>query len=298
MRQGETAGRKFKKIDNAIIDVGSNSVRLLTLADGKVLYKTLETTRLGEGIAQSPFLKPEAIERTANAVADFYKRAKEEGAEKVYAFATAAVRSAKNGRAFVDTVKALCGLQVDIVSGEQEAELGISGALDGDGGVIDVGGASTEIVVKKQGETVYKKSVNIGVVRLKDDCGYDKGKIVQTAERFAEEFGVIPSTEMYAIGGTATTVGALIAELKEYSAEAVTGVQVTLKQMQELSDRLIKTPIEEIEKIPCVHPKRADVIGGGVTLLAVLMERLNIPKLTVSDADNLEGYAKYLGLLK
>ena len=47
-----------------------------------------------------------------------------------------------------------------------------------------------------------------------------------------------------------------------------------------------------------MHPKRADVIGGGVTLLAVLMERLNIPKLTVSDADNLEGYAKYLGLLK
>ena len=70
---------------SAVIDVGSNSVRLMLVADGKVLYKTLDTTRLGEGIAFSPRLKEEAQERTANAIAAFKNRAEAEGAAIVYA---------------------------------------------------------------------------------------------------------------------------------------------------------------------------------------------------------------------
>ena len=62
--------RKF-----AVIDIGSNSVRLMFVADGKVLYKALNTTRLGEGLADKPLLKPEAIERSVAAVCDFYKKA-------------------------------------------------------------------------------------------------------------------------------------------------------------------------------------------------------------------------------
>ena len=159
----------------AVIDIGSNSVRLMMMADGKVLYKTLNTTRLGEGIASSPFLKDEAISRTASAVADFFSRAKREGAVDVYAFATAAVRSAENGSAFIDRVKELCELDVEIISGEEEAEIGILGALgEKDGGIIDVGGASTEIIIRAGGTIIYKKSVNIGVVRLKDLCGAEK----------------------------------------------------------------------------------------------------------------------------
>ena len=84
----------------AVIDVGSNSVRLMFVADGKVLYKRLNTTRLGEGLAQTHSLSVAAIERTAQAVAAFYKQAKQQGAECVVAFATAAVRAAKNGADF------------------------------------------------------------------------------------------------------------------------------------------------------------------------------------------------------
>ena len=82
----------MKKI--AVIDVGSNSVRLMFVADGKILYKTLEITRLGEGLAASGELQPAAIDRSVAAVANFYARAKSDGAERICAFATAAVRSA------------------------------------------------------------------------------------------------------------------------------------------------------------------------------------------------------------
>ena len=283
----------------AVIDVGSNSVRLMFVADGKVLYKALNTTRLGEGLASSSVLKEEAIIRSVNAVVDFYDRAIAEGAEKVYAFATAAVRSATNGQAFVDGVFALRPLRVEVISGEEEAEIGILGALgNSDGGVIDVGGASTEIVIKEQGELIFKKSVNIGVVRLKDKCGRAQDALTQTAREAAKEYDGLPAvTNLYAIGGTATTLAALALGLQTYDSQKVTGAVLTAQAMQGMADKLSAMSVEEIAVLPCMPKGRADVLSGGAVLLATLMQELGVQTLTASDRDNLEGYAVKRGLL-
>lgn len=283
----------------AVIDIGSNSVRLMMMADGKVLYKTLNTTRLGEGIASSPFLKDEAISRTASAVADFLSRARREGAAEVYAFATAAVRSAENGTAFIGRVKELCGLDVEVISGEEEAEIGILGALgEKDGGIIDVGGASTEIIIRAGGAVIYKKSVNIGVVRLKDLCGAEKDRLKAAAEDAVKEYGKVPNgTSMYAIGGTATTLAALMLDMRDYTPSKITGTVIGREQMRALADRLTGMTAAEIARLPGVQPKRADVLGGGAVLFSVIMDKLNFPEIIVSDSDNLEGYAKKRGLM-
>lgn len=283
----------------AVIDIGSNSVRLMLVANGKVLYKRLNTTRLGEGLASSTLLKREAIERTENAVATFYQIAKEEGAEKTYAFATAAVRTAENGGKFVESVKGLCGLDVDVVSGEKEAELGILGALGfGDGAVIDMGGASCELAIKAGGKIIYKKSVDIGVVRLKDECGTDTIKLCKAATCAAEKYGAIPKIQaVHAIGGTATTLGALALGLTEYDGERVTGTEITQVWLEKISDKLLSMPIEEIASLPCMPKGRADVIAGGAFALATIMQKLGIEKMIVSDRDNLEGYAIEKGIL-
>ncbi len=284
----------------AVIDIGSNSVRLMFVADGKVLYKALNTTRLGEGLADKPLLKAEAIERSAVAVAEFCKQAKAEGAEEVYAFATAAVRTAENRRQFLDRVRELCGLEIEVISGEEEAEIGILGALgQKDGGVIDIGGASTEIVVKKDGELIYKKSVNVGVVRLKDMCGREKSALKKVSTIAAKEYGNIPFTgSLYAIGGTATTIAAQALGLKEYSSEKVTGTVVTKEEMIALADRFLSMRVEEIAVLPCMPKGRADVLAGGVVLFGTLMEELGFQQIIVSDRDNLEGYAIKKGLME
>ena len=112
----------------AVIDIGSNSVRLMLWADGKTLYKRLETTRLG-----------------------------------------AAVRVARNGKELCRAIERACGLRVDVVSGEEEALLGAAGALSQkDGGIIDIGGASTEVFFRKAGVTQFSVSMNVGAVRLFD----------------------------------------------------------------------------------------------------------------------------------
>ncbi len=283
----------------AVIDIGSNSVRLMMMADGKVLYKTLNTTRLGEGIASSPFLKDEAISRTASAVADFLSRARREGAADVYAFATAAVRSAENGTAFIGRVKELCGLDVEVISGEEEAEIGILGALgEKDGGIIDVGGASTEIIIRAGGAVIYKKSVNIGVVRLKDLCGAERDRLKAAAEKAVKEYGQVPEgISMYAIGGTATTLAALTLDMRDYIPSKITGTVIGREQMRTLANRLTGMTAAEIALLPGVQPKRADVLGGGAVLFSVIMDKLNFPEIIVSDSDNLEGYAKKRGLM-
>ena len=287
--------RKF-----AVIDIGSNSVRLMFVADGKVLYKTLQTTRLGEGLAEKPLLKPEAVERSALAVAGFYYKAVEEGAEKVLCFATAAVRTAENRQVFLDRVYALCGLAVEVISGEEEAEIGILGALGNrDGGVIDIGGASTEIVVKKDGALIYKKSVNIGVVRLKDMCGRDRVALEQVANEASKQYGEIPLGDtIYAIGGTATTLTAQVLGLETYTSDAITGAEVSLNDMQAVTDKLLSMSVEEIAALPCMPKGRADVLTGGAVLFTVLMKNLGFTRIIASDRDNLEGYAIKKGFME
>lgn len=284
----------------AVIDIGSNSVRLMFVADGKVLYKTLQTTRLGEGIAQTKRLKKEAIERTALAVSTFFDRANGEGAERVFAFATAAVRSAENRDEFIAKVQTLCGLCVEVVSGETEAELGILGALGKkDGSLIDIGGASTEIVVQKQGETTYKNSADIGVVRLKDKCGRDKALLDVAFHEAIKGYGTIPFCgEVYAIGGTATTLAAIYLGLDEYRSDKVTGTEISIKAMHALADKFAQMSVEDIAALPCMPTGRADLILGGTLWLLELMRRFGIEKIIVSDKDNLEGYAIKKGFIK
>ncbi len=283
----------------AVIDIGSNSVRLLLVADGKVLYKRLKTTRLGENLAVTGQLTRQAISRTAEAVKAFYLQAKNEGAESVVAFATASVRGAQNGAEFVQAVKAICPLEVEVISGEKEAEIGILGALgNGDGAILDIGGASTELIVKSGGQCVYKKSVDVGAVRLKDICGGNRTLLQDYCKKVVKKFGEVPVvTNLTAVGGTATTLCALAIGLNVYDGNQVTGARVDKTSLTALTDKLFSTPVEEIAKLPCITSGREDIIGGGAVLLLAVLEYMQLESFTASDRDNLEGYAITKGYL-
>ena len=282
----------------AVIDIGSNSVRLMMWADGKVLYKQLHTTRLGEGTAFSSVLKEEAIERTALAVRDFFVRANEEGACKVFAYATEAVRSAKNGNEFTARVKALTGLEVEILSGETEAELGLFGALKErqEGGIVDVGGASTEVCFRKDSRLAFSISLPLGAVRLYDLCHDDEGLLEKTLVPELAKLKDAPKiTPVFGVGGTATTIAALRLQLKEYSPAAVQGCHISIEELAALTNKLLSLSAEERKALPGMDVRRADIIAGGAYLLTSVLRTLQTDELIVSDSDNLEGYLAYKG---
>lgn len=276
----------------AAIDIGSNSVRLMMWADGKTLYKRINTTRLGEGLVSTGVMSPAAMQRTAAAVRDFAAAAAEEGAAKVYAFATAAVRRAANREEFLGEVRRVAGIEVDVISGEEEAEIGILGALgNSDGGMIDVGGASTEIIVRRGGKSVYAHSADVGAVRLYDACGRDYDKLNGFITAALAEYGEVPACgAMCAIGGTATTMASVALALEKYDPAVIDGTRIGVAQAGEMAQKLLSMPVDEVMKMRGMDPRRADIIGGGSLLMYRIMRMLGLSEITVSERDNLEGY--------
>lgn len=280
----------------AVIDIGSNSVRLMLWADGKTILKRLLTTRLGAGI-QDRRLNEQSMLRSAEAVSCFYNEAKEAGADEIYAFATAAVRSAENKEEFLSLVKRLCPLTVDVVSGEREASLAAFGALGrGDGIVIDVGGASSEVVSMKNGGQRYAKSFPIGAVTLLERCRDDESK---TDAYLGALFLELPSMQgkVFAVGGTATALACLQLELEQYDAERVQNYYLSKDALGALKSKLFSLSVEERKKLVGMEKPRADVIAGGASILLQLTDKIGAEGIYISDSDNLEGYLYSKGII-
>ncbi len=278
-----------------IIDVGSNSVRLL-LTDGIFFDKNVITTRLGEGLNSSKYLNIDAIMRTANAIKLLKEQAESKGVKSLFVFATAAVRESLNGNEFISIVKDTTNLEVDVISGDKEAELGVLGALNGEvGGIIDVGGASTEIAYYNGEEISYKKSIPVGVVKLNSQFGQNREEITKFVKNVVKKYGQVVLGSYKAIGGTATSLASIDLGLKVYDRRLTDGHYISTKRLGELMDILYGLTPREICDNYAIQPLRADTIAGGCTLLYYVCKHLNIDGITISEKDNLEGY---LNLLK
>ncbi len=269
----------------AIIDIGSNSVRLMLWADGKSLYKRVITTRLGKGISAG-LLEEGAMMRTAEAVETLFREGRRAGAE-VHAFATAAVRTAKNGGDFCALVGKKTGLAVDVVSGEREAELGLRGALMGaNGSILDIGGASTEICTA-EGTSL---SLPIGAVRLYDACGDRRELAEGEISRVLASLEAEVISPIYAIGGTGSTLACILLGLEAYDGARIQDFAMKREDIAALTERLYALTAEERKELRGMDRARADILPGGALLLLRLMEKLRIGQVLASDRDNLEGY--------
>ncbi|MBR5191994.1 MAG: hypothetical protein IKW33_01120 [Clostridia bacterium] len=277
----------------AVIDIGSNSVRLMVSINGKNHNKEVLTTRLAEGMGENLILQTTPMERSAKAVSFFVKRAKALGINNIWAFATAAVRNAKNKQEFLAMCKNLCGIEIDVVSGEKEAYLGILGGLGGNnGGLIDVGGASTEIVVQKNGKITYLKSFNIGCVSLTNVAGQKEKKAQEYLNNVFLALGGLEEKKFTAIGGSALSACAILLKLKVYDPNKTHGYVIEKQNLLSLKKKLYSLSLEERKNIIGLQEKRIETISSGVAILCFIMERLGLDQLTISEGDNLEGYLK------
>ena len=259
-----------------IIDIGSNSVRLMC---GKEKY--IETTRLAEGMKDG-MLSPVSMARTAKAISAL-KRG------ECVAFATEAVRKATNRRQFIDLVFETTGLRIHVLSGEEEAEVSFLGATLGyesEATVIDLGGASCEIVSGKGKKIYYARSFTFGCVTLTDMFGMDVNKITDFINNmsFPPIYG-----KCFAVGGTITSLAAMEKRLNVYDREKVNGTTLNPMQIERLIGEVLSG-----KDFPTLEQKRRKTIVQGAAAIVTIMKKLNTD-LTVSESDNLEGYKlKYL----
>ena len=293
------------------IDIGTNSMRLL-IADynnNKIenRKKYINTTRIGQGVDQDGYITNEALERNLKALKEFSDKCNEEKCEKVYCMGTSALRDSKNGQDFINKAKKLTNIDVKIICGEEESNLGFMGVLEGTEGdkkedilVIDIGGGSTEFVVGNEDGIKFCKSENVGALRMTE-------KFITTDPISDEEFNsmtsfiedVISSTinkletmnisKLVGIGGAITSLSAINQQLEVYSMEKVHNSVVRKKDLEKILQNLKIMTLNDKKTLKGLQPKRADIITAGVKILHIIMEKLEIEKIMISEYDNLEG---------
>jgi exopolyphosphatase/guanosine-5'-triphosphate,3'-diphosphate pyrophosphatase len=294
----------------AAIDIGTNSMRLLLCeyGNGKITKKQkhLLITRMGQNLSVTGAVSPEAIERNVKALEVFKQKASDFGAEKIIAIATSAVRDAKNRNEFLDAAKARTGIEVMVISGEDEADLGITGVLSeldqstGDVLVIDIGGGSTELIYGSLAGIKYTNSINAGTVRMTE--GFFTGHPIKQHEienlenklndlfeksiERVKEFGI---KKAIGIGGTATTIAAIYHSLGIYDAQKVHNTEVDIDYLKLIFEKLKNMTVEQRYEVKGLQKERADVAPAGIYIMIHLLQNLGIRSFTASENDNLEG---------
>ncbi|MBN1203875.1 MAG: Ppx/GppA family phosphatase [Myxococcaceae bacterium] len=288
----------------ATIDVGTNSV-LLLVADRTAenhfqpVLERAEITRLGRGVDQSRRLSPEGMEATLEVLAAFANAARALGAEGIAVSATSAARDAQNGAEFLAAAKARAGVTVEIISGEQEAQLSFASAHMDFGReaagpllVIDIGGGSTEFIYgNSAGRVEFRHSYDVGSVRLTERFIRTDPLTASERERVTshlrETFAALPppppAAELVGVAGTVTTLYSLEHRIDPYDATRVHGGTLTRLQLEQLVERLCTLPLAERRALPGLQPKRADVIPAGALILLEALRALRLEQCRVSD---------------
>lgn len=279
----------------AVIDIGSNSVRLMIEREQQGLNeKQTATTRLGEALYATHKLSEASMRRSIDSIAAFYAQAKAAGCTEVYAFATEAIRAAENGSAFCRAVSDATGLSVEVLAPETEAQVGYLGAtigLNGNLAVLDVGGASTELAVGSDGVVLSAVSIPIGAVRLQSVAGCDLSAMLGVIEPLLDRLPDPHGATVVAIGGTATTLAAADLGLTVYDPHRVHRHTVTVDALDRLIDAFTRGDIPAA--FPVISPRRAEIITQGAVIYRAICKRFGLSSFTVSETDNCEGFLSF-----
>lgn len=281
-----------------IIDIGTNSTRLMlaefSVSGIKTIYKTLRSVRTGEGVNKNGFLLPSAMERTCSAISEYCAIAKSEYPDApLFCYATSAVRDSSNAFEFIALVKERCGIDVIILSGEEEASIGFNGAVNGGtGGIIDVGGGSTEVIFGRGGKIEFSDSYQLGCVRSLEKFGSeDKTYRAALADFSSIDKRPAQGLTFYGIGGTATSLAAMDLGLSVYDPEKVHNHELSYSTVCAIYEKLLSLSVEERQKLPGLDERRADIIGFGAAILKAFFESFSLSSIIVSESDGMEAFA-------
>ncbi len=295
----------------AAIDCGTNSIRLLIAdIDGnnfREVVRDMEIVRLGQGVDETGQFHPDAIARTLAAVDKFAAEIAKRGVEKIRFCATSATRDATNRHLFVDGVRDRLGIELEVISGDEEAALSFAGAikdLDPSNGpflVVDIGGGSTEFVFGTS-TVEAARSVNIGCVRMterhfaSDPATAEQIELarIDIQAAIAQAAAVVPITQaktLVAVAGTATTVAAAALDLPEYDRYAIHLSRISAQQTHDAATMFATSTREQRLALGYMHPGRVDVIAAGSLVLSEIMKATGASEFVASESDILDGMA-------
>jgi len=294
----------------AAIDLGTNSIRLIVAeAASNGAYRVLddekEVARLGRGLAATRQMSEESMRLAVETLGHMRSIAEGYGVERLDVVGTAVIREAENRETFIERVRDRTGLEVKVITAEQEARLAyksVAAAFDlrsVDAAIVDIGGGSTEVVRCAGGVVEQVHLLPIGAVRLTEmfggaeEASGSKYKPMRSrvGDLLREEIGEVatPPRLLIGAGGTFTTLAEMVAHMRQRvasvstAAKAGVGPDITRAEVKHLLDFIRKTPLEERSSIPGLPSDRADIIVAGLAIGERLMKRLGVNRLRVHD---------------
>jgi exopolyphosphatase/guanosine-5'-triphosphate,3'-diphosphate pyrophosphatase len=295
----------------AVIDCGTNSIRLLIAETSgstiKEVIRTMEIVRLGQGVDENKAFHPDAINRTLLAVKSFKEIIDRNNVDKIRFCATSATRDASNRNIFIDGVRDILNIQVEVIPGEEEAALSFTGAtyqLDQGSGpflVVDIGGGSTEFVYGDK-KVISAKSVNIGCVRMSErhltnqppTMDQIASAIVDIDIAITQAAVSVPinsAKSLIAVAGTATTVAAAALDLSKYDRDLIHLAKISADKVHKVAQMFQSMNKSEISALPYMHEGRVDVITAGSLVLSRVMAATGATEFVASETDILDGMA-------
>ena len=300
----------------AAIDIGTNSFHLLVAAvDPKlrtfrIIQAEKATTRLGERDPETGELTEAAMQRGLETLRQFRDLAASHRVEQIVTAATSAVREAPNGRDFLQTILDDLGMEVDLVSGPEEARLIYLGVLSGmpfgdrPHLLLDIGGGSTELILADGRDARALTSTRVGAVRLQRDFVRDdpmppqrrsflqafiQGSLEPAVDKVRRRIKPGETPVLVATSGTAMAIGSLAASEEERPPRKLHGYRVTRQRLDNVVDHLITmTPAQRRELAP-INDRRAEIIVPGALILQTTMKMLGVGEFVLSERALREG---------
>jgi len=294
----------------AALDCGTNSTRLLVVgADGEPLVRQVRITRLGQGVDRTGALDPDAIGRTVSVLAEYRVTMEALSAAGARLVATSAVRDAANRDEFLTAASAAAGVSAEVLSGGEEGRLAYAGATAdlppaaGADVVVDIGGGSTELVVRGS-HGVEAVSLDLGCVRLTEryltsdpptpaEVGAALDRIELELSRAAAQVPALATPpeggRLLGLAGTVSTLSALEQRLAAYDRARIHHSVLSRATVDRWCETLAAEPAAARAGRPGMVEGRQDVIVGGALVLRAVMARLGFAECLVSESDILDG---------
>jgi exopolyphosphatase/guanosine-5'-triphosphate,3'-diphosphate pyrophosphatase len=286
---------------HAVIDVGTNSVKFHVgeLGADRTWRKVVdraEVSRLGEGLQETGRLNAEPMRRTVDAIDAMAKEAQARGATGIAAVGTAALRIASNSDEFVNAVRDRSGVEVEVISGEEESRLAYLAATSalgtrGSRVVFDTGGGSSQFTFGNGDLVEERFSVDVGAVRFAEKFALD-GVVAEDAlaaalRAIADDLGRLdgrePPDSVVGMGGAVTNLTAVKHGLAEYDPDVVQGTVLDLNEIDRQIDLYRTRDADGRRSIAGLQPARAEVILAGACIVRSVLGKLGKDSLTVSD---------------
>lgn len=299
----------------SVIDLGTNTFNLLIADIGvdrayKIVFSSKLPVKLGKSGMDKKEIRPDAITRGMNAIDRHLQNIREYRSEKTYAFATSAIRSARNGEQFVKMIQQKFNLDVEIINGEREAELvyyGVRQAVPLNNEkvlILDIGGGSNEFVIANQDEVFFKKSYPLGIARLLtkfrpsdpitiEEIEYISNYLEERLSDLIEEVRKHKITTLIGASGTFETLTAMIREDDSHfeseigiSAEAVV---IDLTDFENLYQKLINSTLKERKQMKGLESMRIEMIVVATLIVKFVLQKFKISRLIQSNFALKEG---------